>query len=115
MEGIPVPGVVRTGEDWSAEAKLATVIETANLSEIELSEYCRGKGLYVEQVKEWYQAALDGQERALVSRKAELSRTRSDNKQIKSLERELARKEKALAETAALLVLSKKVGAIWGS
>ncbi|WP_434782948.1 IS3 family transposase [Ferrovum myxofaciens] len=94
MEGIPVPGVVRTGEDWSAEAKLATVIETANLSEIELSEYCRGKGLYVEQVKEWYQAALDGQERALVSRKAELSRTRSDNKQIKSLERELARKRK---------------------
>ncbi|MBU6995884.1 MAG: hypothetical protein JZL64_12960 [Ferrovum myxofaciens] len=39
----------------------------------------------------------------------------SSNKQIKSLERELARKERALAETAALLVLSKKVGAIWGS
>ncbi|QDX98030.1 hypothetical protein EGD00_14410 [Pectobacterium carotovorum subsp. carotovorum] len=38
-------------EHWSAEAKLATVIETASVNEAELSEYCREKGLYVEQVK----------------------------------------------------------------
>jgi transposase len=37
-----------------------------------------------------------------------------DAKRIKKLERELRRKEKALAEAAALLVLQKKVQAIWG-
>ena len=36
------------------------------------------------------------------------------DKRIKELERELRRKDKALAETAALLVLKKKAQAIWG-
>ena len=49
-------------DDWSADAKLAVVIETAALSEIELSEYCRRKGLYVDQVRDWRQACLDGQQ-----------------------------------------------------
>ena len=40
--------------------------------------------------------------------------TKDDKKRIKELERELARKDRALAETAALLVLGKKASAIWG-
>jgi len=114
MEGLPVPGAIKTSDDWSAEAKLAVVIETASLSEIELSEYCRRKGIYVEQVRAWRQAALDGQLLAKESREAERQRTQSESKRIKALEKELARKEKALAEAAALLVLSKKAEAIWG-
>ncbi|PLY36357.1 hypothetical protein F164LOC_15285 [Pectobacterium carotovorum] len=51
QEGRPVPGNKSTPEHWSAEAKLATVIETTSLNEAELSEYCREKDLYVEQVK----------------------------------------------------------------
>jgi len=47
QQGRPVPGNKPTSEQWSAEAKLATVIETASLNEAELSEYCRQKGLYV--------------------------------------------------------------------
>jgi hypothetical protein len=39
--------------------------------------------------------------------------TRADRKRIKELERDLLRKDRALAETAALLVLSKKVAAIF--
>ena len=39
--------------------------------------------------------------------------TTSDARRIKELERELRRKDKALAETAALLVLSKKLEAIF--
>ena len=39
--------------------------------------------------------------------------TKEDRRRIKELERELRRKDKALAETAALLVLSKKVSAIF--
>ena len=52
-QGRPVPGNKPTSDQWSAEAKLATVIETATLNEAELSEYCREKGLYVAQVKAW--------------------------------------------------------------
>lgn len=114
MEGLPVPGAVKTSDDWSAEAKLAVVIETASLSEIDLSEYCRRKGIYVEQAKAWRQAALDGQLLAKQSREADRQRAQSESKRIKALEKELARKEKALAEAAALLVLSKKAEAIWG-
>jgi transposase-like protein len=51
QQGRPVTGSKATSEQWSAEAKFATVLETSSLNEAELSEYCRTKGLYVEQVK----------------------------------------------------------------
>ena len=44
----------------------------------------------------------------------EREQTRADKKRIKELERELLRKDKALAEAAALLVLRKKLDALWG-
>ena len=47
--GAAVPGDQKLTDNWSAESKLAVVIETATLSEIELSEYCRSKGLYPQQ------------------------------------------------------------------
>ena len=67
-------GVSRNGklaEKWPAETKLAVVIETATLSEVELSHYCREKGLYPEQVKAWRQACLDGQTTATQLKHAE--------------------------------------------
>ena len=70
--------------------------------------------MYVEQVKAWRQAALDGQQTAQATRQAERGQARQDQKRIKQLERELHRKERALAEAAALLILRKKVEAIWG-
>jgi transposase-like protein len=101
-------------EHWSAEAKLAVVIETSVLSEIELSQHCREKGLYPEQVKAWRQACLDGQDLAKQQLQDERAQTRVDRRRIRELERELYRKEKALAEAAALLVLRKKLNALWG-
>lgn len=115
MEGVPVPGQVNTADDWSAEAKLAVVVETACLTENELSRYCREKGIHVEQARAWRQAALDGQVEAHQTRQMERQRQRREKHQVKQLEKELARKDKALAEAAALLVLSKKVAAIWGN
>jgi hypothetical protein len=53
QKGQPVPGNKSTSEQWSAEAKLAVVIQTAPFSESELSQYCRQNGLFVEQVKGW--------------------------------------------------------------
>jgi transposase-like protein len=114
-KSIAMSKMVKNADEWSAQAKLAVVIETAALSEIELSEYCRGKGIFVEQARAWRQAALDGQQNAHESRQTERHRARQESKQIKSLEKQLARKDKALAEAAALLMLSKKAEAIWGN
>lgn len=112
--GEMVSGNGRLPVHWSAEAKLAAVIETSALSEIELSQHCREKGLYPEQVKAWRQACLDGQDVAKQQLQSEGAQARSDRKRIRELERELHRKEKALAEAAALLVLRKKLHTLWG-
>jgi len=108
-----VPGSKAKSNQWSAEAKLATVIETAALSEEELSQYCREKGLYPEQVRRWKEESLQGFQRSAEREKQLRKKSQADQKQIKKLERELRHKEKALAETAALLVLRKKLDALW--
>lgn len=106
--GRAVPGDGQNPEDWSAADKFAVVLETAPLGEAELAEYCRQKGLFVEQVRRWRseaQTAL-GQ---VSNGKAERAQ---DKKRIRELEKDLRRKEKALAEAAALLVLSRKYEAL---
>lgn len=55
-----MPGHTNKSEQWSAEAKLATVIETAALSEAGLSDYCRKKALYPDQVHRWKAESLQG-------------------------------------------------------
>ena len=112
--GEVVPGSGKVPEDWPAEAKLAMVIETATLSEAALNQYCREKGLYPEQVKAWRQACITGQQAALALKQTEREQSRVDKKRIRELERELHRKDRALAEAAALLVLRKKLNALWG-
>lgn len=95
---------------YSAEEKLAVVIETASLNEVEFGEYCRRKGLYPEQITGWKSVIMQGLTKE--PRKAEREQLLSQSKTIKQLERELHRKEKALAEAAALLVLQKKFQAL---
>jgi transposase-like protein len=112
-KGVAVPGDNSKPENWSAEDKLAVVIETASFNETELSEYCRSRGLYKEQISRWKIEALSGYEKSSQTKKTQSLDRREDKQKIKNLERELNRKEKALAETAALLVLSKKWEAIW--
>mgnify|MGYP001055283427 CR=1 FL=1 len=94
----------------SNEDKLSIIIETASLSEVELSEYCRRKGLYPEQITGWKKTFI--QSNATAASQAEREQLRQQNKTIKALESELSRKEKALAEAAALLVLEKKLQAL---
>jgi len=96
---------------FSAERRFAIVLETATFTEVQLSEYCRIKGLYPEQIQQWKQACIDANnDQQKNSNKAD----RGDKRRIKELEKELRRKEKALAETAALLVLRKKFNALYG-
>lgn len=99
---------------WTSRDKLAAVIETASMNAADLGEYCRRRGVYPEQLSVWREACerANDWERAATSR---ITReTKDDKKRIKELERDLARKEKALVEAAALMLLRKQAEAIWG-
>ena len=113
-KGKPVPGNGQSADRWSAEDKFAVLLETGELNEAALSEYCRKKGLYVEQVSVWKAAAIKANETPANQDRQFKQERASDRKKIRMLEKELNRKEKALTETAALLVLRKKAQAIWG-
>jgi|BioPla2DNA2_1021312.scaffolds.fasta_scaffold54685_2 transposase len=94
--------------------RFLTVMETYLLSEAELARYCREKGLFVEDVKKWHNACLNstaGNADSDDVKELKLKQ-QEDAKRIKALEKDLQFKEKALAETAALLVLRKKLQAI---
>ena len=105
------PASQSAGGELSSEEKFAVVMECASLNEIELSEYCRRKGLYPEQIQAWRKSCMQANTGEV--NKADKARIKTQAKQLKALESELRRKEKALAEAAALLVLQKKVQAIW--
>jgi transposase len=108
-----VPEHDRTSENWSAQTKFAVVVETAALTETELAQYCRSKGLYPEQIKAWRDAAIESQDSSQQAVAVQQQHGRDYRKQIKRLEREIQRKDKALAEAAALLILQKKMRALW--
>lgn len=97
---------------WTAAARLQAVIVTAALDETARSAWCRENGVYPQQLQQWRDNATQALARPEEAR-ASPQQTQSDRRRIKELERELRRKDKALAETAALLVLSKKVEAIF--
>ncbi|MES0447703.1 MAG: IS3 family transposase [Desulfobacterales bacterium] len=92
--------------DWSAEDKLKVVMETDSLDDKQLGEFLRKKGLHQTHLEQWRLQMLDGLQSGFSKKKAK--KLKADAKRIRSLEKELNRKDKALAETAALLVLKKK-------
>jgi len=97
---------------WTAGSRLEAVITTAALNEAAKSAWCREHGVYPSELDQWRSScttALSNPGEARASPQA----TRAAAKRIKELERDLLRKDRALAETAALLVLSKKVTAIF--
>ena len=117
IQGEVVPASEKDPEGWGATDKFTVVLETAGLNATELSAYCRERGLFPEQVERWRQASQDANEKPVLTLKEqkELERLRAqDQKEIKRLKQELRRKEKALAEAAALLIASKKIQAFWG-
>ncbi len=99
--------------DWSAEEKLAAVVQARGFSASALGEFLRREGLHEEQLRQWQQSVEAGALDSLRGARRPKANS-AETKRIKELERELRRKEKALAETAALLVLRKKAEALWG-
>ncbi len=100
-------------QDWSLEERLNMVITCASLGGEAISELCREQGLYPHHIKQWKLDFTHGN--AANSKATSRSEVKGLKHENKALKKELNRKDKALAETAALLVLQKKVNAIWGS
>ena len=98
--------------DWNAEDKLKVVMEAASLDDEQLGEFLRKKGLHQIHLEQWRLQMLDGLQNGFSKKSAK--QKKADAKRIRALEKEINRKDKALAETAALLVLKKKVKEIWG-
>lgn len=94
--------------NWSAEQKLAAILEYEKLEEESRGRYLRERGLYSVDIQRWREEILQA-----LGRRSK-GKTDEKDRRIRDLEGELRRKEKALAETAALLVLKKKAQAIWG-
>lgn len=94
--------------NWDSQTKLTVILETQSMNAQELSVYCREKGLYPQQVNEWRKACLNAMGSEVVDPKVVRTQVRDLKQDKKALERELRRKDKALAEAAALLVLAKK-------
>jgi transposase-like protein len=101
-----------TKQKYSKEMQLQIIIETSQLNSHDLSEYCRRKGIYAEEIAAWKKAYINGETDEQSKIKQEL---KDKDAELKRTKKELDRKEKALAEAAALLVLKKKMQAIWNS
>ena len=98
----------RRPQDWTAEEKLNAILEYEKLNEEERGKYLRERGLHSIHIERWKEAIIEG------LKSSKLNKKDLRDKKIKELEKELRRKDKALAETAALLVLKKKAQDIWG-
>jgi len=102
----------RRPNNWSPEEKLNVVMEAVSLDDEQLGEFLRTKGLHQTHLEQWRLQMLDGLQNGFPKKKTK--QKKADAKRIRALEKEINRKDKALAETAALLVLKKKVQEIWG-
>lgn len=113
-EGRLMPDSDASPTGWSSRDKFAAVLETAPMNAAEVGEYCRKKGLHTAQLATWKTACEQANDwdQATSAQLREVKK--STDKKLKTLERDLARKEKALAEAAALLVLRGKLDAYYG-
>lgn len=98
--------------DWTSEERLTALMTTGSMSPEECASWCRKKGIFPHHLEQWKKDAISGMSNT--ADKQQREKEQQYKKEISSLKRDLSRKEKALAETAALLVLKKKAQAIWG-
>ena len=110
-KGLIVPGNGKTSDQWSSADKFNAVMETGPLSEVEISQYCRIKGIYPEQIQQWRLACQNAN--PVVDFKSRTSKT-AEQRRIKIIERQLIQSNAGRAEAVALLELRKKANAIWG-
>ncbi len=100
----------RRPKDWSLAERLQMLLESHGMDEEALNAFCREQGIFRHHLQQWREAFETGTSPGLQANRSELRELRQANRGLK---RELNRKEKALAEAAALLVLQKKYQALW--
>ncbi len=98
--------------DWTVEERMSALLETGSMSVEARTVWCRKKGLFIHNLDQWKKDAISGMLSS--SSRKQSDEVKNLKQENKSLKKDLSRKEKALAETAALLVLKKKVQEIWG-
>lgn len=103
---------VRRPEDWSPHEKLEAVLEAAAISGEQLGVWLRRKGLKEEHLRQWREVLAERAGSVFAPRAPRVDA--EERRKVQALEKELKRKDKALAETAALLVLQGKMQALWG-
>ena len=98
--------------DWRPEERLTALQQSYSLLGEDLNTWCRERGVFAHQLEQW---------KIEFCSHGDITGAREDAQSLRvlkienqSLERELLRKDKALAEAAALLVLQKKIRALWG-
>lgn len=97
-------------QSWTTEERLEALLATHGLAEEELGSWCREHGVHTHHLAQWRRELVEGSSQK-VNGSADTRALREENRALK---KELRRKDKALAETTALLVLKKKATSIWG-
>lgn len=100
--------------DKSPEAKLQAVLDTLGKTAEEQSVYCRTQGIYSHHLETWKQEMLIGLGAPLSTAKVDKAQSQKLTNEIKQLKKNIHRKDKALAEVSALLILKKKADLLWG-
>ncbi len=92
--GAAVPNSNTSSEQWSAQTKLAIVAETYSMTESELSQYCREKGLFPEQIQSWRSDCMQGFKSSKEQEAEAKKQAKADKLEIKELKKDLRLKEK---------------------
>lgn len=100
-------------QDWTSKERIEALIEAGSMLDEERVSWCRKKGLFGHHLEQWKKDAITATTPNLSKGNCNTD-SRRLKKENESLKKELLRKDKALAETAALLVLKKKAHSIWG-
>lgn len=103
------PRTARRPSEWKPEEKLRMLAEADGLANDELGELLRREGLHEADLMEWRRATL-----AALGSTGKGASDSAQGRRVRELEKELHRKDRALAEAAALLVLQKKSQELWG-
>jgi transposase len=102
----------KSPRSWTPQEKFRVVVEASRLKPDELGAFLRREGLHEAQLREWMQAAVEGLGASSAPGSQRVKN--EDKRRIRELERELRRKDSALAEVTAILALQKKLRALWG-
>lgn len=108
----PNSHIEKRPQEWVYSERFDAILEVQNMNEEEKNSYCRNKGIFPHHLKKWEQEFKEDPRKQ--KKRSNTNEMKALKTKIKTLQKELKRKDKALAEAAALLILKKKVQEIWG-